>query len=114
MASDLINYSNTTPAAPAGAVNIQWQGDGGSPRENISAYIVPSATGTFYRGILSTTVGSTTLTLPNTPKVGSEQVFRNGALQYFGSGNDYTINGSTITLNAAAIAGDIFYATYQT
>ena len=36
----LINLNDTTPAAPAGKVNIKWQADAGSPR-NVSAYIDP-------------------------------------------------------------------------
>ena len=33
-----IRYSNTTPAAPTGAANVQWQNDNSSPTTNISAY----------------------------------------------------------------------------
>lgn len=33
-----INLNDTTPAAPAGAVNVKWQGDANNPR-NASAYL---------------------------------------------------------------------------
>src|SRR5271157_5397365 len=38
-----VNYSNTTPAAPSGAANVNWQNDGGSPTVNLSAYLPSSA-----------------------------------------------------------------------
>lgn len=34
-----VNYSNTTPAPPGGALNVQWQQDGGRPTINASAYV---------------------------------------------------------------------------
>ena len=38
MSSALFNFSNTTPAAPSGSVNIAWQGDASNPR-NVSASV---------------------------------------------------------------------------
>lgn len=38
-----INFSNTTPAAPGGNVNVSWQNDGSG---NLSAYIPNGAGGT--------------------------------------------------------------------
>lgn len=38
MPSTSINYSTTTPSAPAGQLNVHWQGDNGNPR-NVSAYV---------------------------------------------------------------------------
>lgn len=35
-------FSNTTPAAPTGYVNVEWQQDAGSP-VNISAYVPATA-----------------------------------------------------------------------
>lgn len=51
-------------------------------------------------------------TLAHTPVAGSEQVFLNGLLQEPGSGNDYTISGSSITFEAAPSSGDRVRVTY--
>jgi hypothetical protein len=55
---------------------------------------------------------NTSFTLANTPIAGSESVFLNGILQEPGSGNDYTISGSTITYLAAPATGDKVRVTY--
>lgn len=55
---------------------------------------------------------NTTFTLANTPVSGSEQVFLNGILQEPGSGNDYTISGTTITYLTAPATGDRIRVTY--
>lgn len=46
------------------------------------------------------------------PHVGTEMVFLNGMLLEPGEGNDYTIDGVTITLAAAPLVGDRLKATY--
>lgn len=55
---------------------------------------------------------NTTFTLAHTPISGTEQVFLNGILQEPGSGNDYTISGSTITYLTAPGTGDRIRVTY--
>lgn len=35
-----VRYSNTTPAAPTGAKNVQWQNDTSTPTVNLSAYVL--------------------------------------------------------------------------
>jgi hypothetical protein len=49
-----------------------------------------------------------------TPTTSTEQVFVNGVMQLAGGGNDYTISGSTITFDAAAIpqTGDVVRVNY--
>ena len=54
-----------------------------------------------------------TFTLANTPAVGSEHVFLNGVFQESGSGNDYTITGSTITYLSAPLTGEKVRVTYR-
>jgi hypothetical protein len=55
---------------------------------------------------------NTNFTLTNTPVSGSEMIFVNGLLMNSGSGNDYTISGSTITFAAAPLSTDTILATY--
>lgn len=57
---------------------------------------------------------NTDFVLANTPVAGSEMIFVNGILQDSGSGNDYTISGSTITFLTGAIpqSGDKIRVTY--
>jgi len=58
---------------------------------------------------------NTSFTLANTPVAGSEEVFVNGILQTSGSGNDYTISGTTITFEAGAVpeTGDVLRVNYR-
>ena len=51
-------------------------------------------------------------TLAHDVVFGSEQIFLNGLLQEPGVGNDYTIVGSVITMNAAPITNDRIRVTY--
>ena len=53
-----------------------------------------------------------TFNLANAPVNGTEQVFLNGILQDPGSGNDYTISGSTVTFVSAPTTGDKIRVTY--
>lgn len=55
---------------------------------------------------------NTVYNLANTPISGSESVFLNGLLQEPGSGNDYTISGSTITFAEAPVVGDRVRVSY--
>ena len=55
---------------------------------------------------------NTSFALANTPVAGSESVFLNGILQEPGSGNDYTISGSTITYLTAPVTGDRIRVSY--
>lgn len=52
-------------------------------------------------------------TLANTPVSGSEHVYLNGLLQESGSGNDYTISGTTITMATAPLAGEKIRVSYR-
>jgi hypothetical protein len=55
---------------------------------------------------------NTSFVLSTAPVVGSESVFLNGILQEPGSGNDYTISGSTITYLTAPVTGDRVRVSY--
>lgn len=55
---------------------------------------------------------NTSFALANTPASGTESVFLNGILQEPGSGNDYTISGSTITYLTAPVVGDRVRVSY--
>lgn len=54
-----------------------------------------------------------TFTLADTPVSGSEHVYLNGLLQESGSGNDYTISGTTITMAAAPLSGEKIRVSYR-
>lgn len=56
---------------------------------------------------------NTSFSLANTPIAGSEHVYLNGLLQEAGSGNDYTISGTSITMLTAPLTGDKLRATYR-
>lgn len=77
-----------------------------------------SATGSFATGETpSGTINGTndTFTLANTPTSGSVALYANGIRLKSGSGNDYTISGSTITFESGAIPvlGDVLQADYR-
>lgn len=55
---------------------------------------------------------NTTFTLANSPIAGTVAVSLNGILQLVGSGNDYTISGSTVTFGTAPLAGDTLLVAY--
>jgi phage-related tail fiber protein len=50
--------------------------------------------------------------LANIPLAGKEMIFLNGQLLEPGSGNDYTISGTTLTMLSTPAVGDIIRATY--
>lgn len=52
-------------------------------------------------------------TLANTPTAGTVRLYRGGARQQPGAGNDYTVSGSVITLAQTAQTGEIFIADYS-
>jgi len=54
----------------------------------------------------------TSLTLANTPVASSVQLYINGLLQEEGSGKDYTISGTAITLVEASLVDDIIIVHY--
>lgn len=54
-----------------------------------------------------------TYTLANTPISGSVHLYLNGILQDEGSGNDFTISGATITMEAAPQTGSKLRASYR-
>lgn len=56
---------------------------------------------------------NTTFTLANTPVTGSVHLYLNGYRQNAGSGNDYTISGSTITYLTAPLTGEVLLADYR-
>lgn len=56
---------------------------------------------------------NTAYTLANTPTTGTEHLYLNGILQESGSGNDYTISGSTVTMATAPLAGEKLRVTYR-
>lgn len=55
----------------------------------------------------------TTFTLAHTPVSGTVAVYRGGARQLEGAGNDYTISGSTITFAVSVGAGEVIQVDYQ-
>lgn len=55
---------------------------------------------------------NTSFTLANTPLSGTESLYLNGILQDSGSGNDYTISGTTITMLSAPQSGDKLRVSY--
>jgi len=55
---------------------------------------------------------NTSFALAHTPTSGI-QLYLNGVLQQPGSGKDYALSGTTITMTAAPNTGDVLLATYQ-
>jgi hypothetical protein len=54
-----------------------------------------------------------TYTLANTPVSGSDHLYLNGMLQESGSGNDYTISSTTITMSVAPLTGEKIRVSYR-
>ena len=113
----LINLNDTTPAAPAGKVNVKWQADAGSPR-NVSAYVDSPVIARVSEAPAGTLNGlNTVFALSFTPTPGSLLLALNGVAQNPGSGSpltgaDYTISGPTITYAVAPKATDTHNAWY--
>lgn len=55
---------------------------------------------------------NTVFTTANTPNSGTVQVFVNGTLQKEGASDDYTVSGSTITMNYAPNSSDVVLVSY--
>lgn len=55
---------------------------------------------------------NTSFTTANAPVAGTVVVYQNGVRLNSGAGNDYTISGSTITMLAAPLAGDLLLVDY--
>lgn len=68
-----------------------------------------------YNEAVGGTVNSsnTTFTIANTPLSNSVMLFNNGTLQQLGSGDDFTISGTTITMLYAPVTGDKLIAWYS-
>jgi hypothetical protein len=113
----LINLNDTTPAAPAGKVNVKWQADALSPR-NVSAYVDSPVIARVSEAPAGTLNGSNAVfALSFTPAPGSLLLALNGVAQNPGSGSpltgaDFTISGPTITYTVAPKATDAHYAWY--
>lgn len=56
---------------------------------------------------------TTVFTLAHVPFLGSEHIYRNGALQDSGAGNDYTISGAVITFLTTPASGDKIRVSYR-
>lgn len=55
-----------------------------------------------------------TFTLANAPASnGAIWLYLNGVLMNYGAGNDFTISGSTITMNRIPESGDVLLVTYR-
>lgn len=104
------NFSDTTPAAPAGNTNVKWQKDALNPTD-ISAYVpslpnfsddeTPSGSGTSY-------------SLAHTPNpAASLLLFVDGQLMTAGATEDYTLSGANITFATAPRAGANIRAWYR-
>jgi len=65
-----------------------------------------------YNETPTVTDGSTDVALAHTPVVDTQRVYLNGVRQVPGSGNDYTISGSTITFADALTTDDIVVVDY--
>jgi hypothetical protein len=57
---------------------------------------------------------NTSFTLANTPNLGTEQVFLNGALLNSGANSDYVVDGTTLTFTLAPQSGDVILVNYIT
>lgn len=55
----------------------------------------------------------TTFTLTHSPRINTLQLFRGGARQQVGIGNDYTISNTSITLSTTLTSGEVLLADYD-
>jgi len=65
-----------------------------------------------YNETPAVTAGSADVILANTPRVDTQRVYLNGVRQVPGSGNDYTISGSTITFEDNLASDDVVLVDY--
>lgn len=113
-----VTSSTTTPTISIKTtVNGLLKGNSGTGVVSAAAagtdYMAPSNFVTRETPSGSVNGSNTSFTLANTPISGTEMVFLNGILQEPGSGNDYTISGTTITYLTAPVSGDRLRVTYQ-
>lgn len=90
-----LNFSSTTPAAPAGSILATPQNDGGSPTCNQS-FAVPAPFG-IAPATLAAPNGGSTYTLPTAcANPTGSFYFVNGLKRVYGT--DYSISGTTLTI----------------
>lgn len=105
--ADTIWLCTSNAGGTIGSTAITWQAIpsvAGLTNSNFVDKEVPSG---------SINGSNTAFTLANTPVVGSEHVYLNGQLQASGSGNDYTISGTSITYLTAPETGDVLVVSYR-
>jgi hypothetical protein len=90
---NIINFSNTTPAAPVGKNNVLWQNDSSVP-PNVSAYVSNSGSTAFTQtdltwGAAATTFGCTNV-FPSTPTfTGFKHIVIRGSFKLLGDNSNY-------------------------
>lgn len=84
-----------------------------NPSAGKATVTVSGSSGTAAYGESPTDNANGTYTLSHTPIAGTVIVYKNGARQNVGAGNDYTISGSTITRLDTYVATDVFLVDYQ-
>ncbi|MBS1803505.1 MAG: hypothetical protein JST28_09060 [Acidobacteria bacterium] len=107
MPASIIEFSDTTPSASAGKINVKWQNDGGSPTVNVSAEvddaIVEYVTFTGVNGTLANTPRKIIAALRNGLGM---QTTDNTRTDY------YSMSGAAATLATAAGGSDVFTFIY--
>lgn len=105
--ADIIFLSTANLGGTIGTTAITFQSVGVSSGLQNSNFVdkeIPS-------GAINGT--NTTYTLAFTPVLGSDHLYLNGILQESGSGNDYTISGTTITMASAMLSGEKIRVSYR-
>lgn len=105
------NVANKSTTTTLGTSNTLY------PTQNAVKTYVDNLTGaTQTRNEVPTgTVNGTnaTFTLAATPAANSQRIYKNGVRLKAGSGNDYTISGTTITMATAPATGTVLLADYE-
>lgn len=78
---------------------------------NGSAWVSVGSSTSFITDVFSYS-GTNVFTLSDTPVTNSEVITRNGLVLEAGSGNDYTLSGTTLTILDTLISGDLIQAKY--
>lgn len=86
---------------------LQWDGTRFIP------YTPASSGVTQVFGEVIGSVGSAAFTLAHSPVAGTVRVYRGGAYQQGGVGNDYTISGASGTLSSVLQSGEVLLADYN-
>lgn len=105
-----VEFSDTTPAPPAGAVNVKWQWDAGTAKA--SAYVVAGGSGGTWtwNPTLTDSGDHKNFGLPASPL--NILVVQNGLV--LKPGTDYTVAGATLTLTTAIVPGtDVLWAPFM-